>query len=88
MKILILNWRDPKSPLEGGAERFTKKYAEHWVSLGHQVTWITNSFGYSPSEENDGGIKYLRISPALDGTLLKYLFFYPVYLFRSLLNTL
>lgn len=84
MKILILNWRDPKSPLEGGAERFTKKYAEHWATLGHQVTWITNSFDRSPSEENDKGIKYLRISPALDGTLSKYIFYYPIYLIKSI----
>ena len=51
MKILIINWRDPKSPLEGGAERFTQKYAEYWVSQNHQVFWLTNTYEGSKKEE-------------------------------------
>lgn len=85
MKILILNWRDPKSPLEGGAERFTKKYGEFWASLGHEVFWLTNSFVGGKDKEVIEGINYIRISPALSGTLLSYLFNYPIFLFKSVL---
>lgn len=85
MKILILNWRDPKSPLEGGAERFTQKYGEYWASLGHEVVWLTNGFSGAKKQELIKGINYLRIGPNLDGTLLKYLFYYPFYLFNSII---
>jgi glycosyltransferase involved in cell wall biosynthesis len=85
MHILILSWRDPKSPLEGGAERFTQKYAEFWVSQGHAVTWLTNSFFGCEKKETHKGVDYIRIGPILDGSLLRYFIFYPVYLLRSIL---
>jgi glycosyltransferase involved in cell wall biosynthesis len=85
MHILIINWRDPKSPLEGGAERFTQKYAEFWVSQGHTVTWLTNSFFGCEKKETHKGVDYIRIGPILDGSLLRYFIFYPVYLLRSIL---
>jgi len=31
MKILIINWRSLKDPLEGGAERATLEFAKRWV---------------------------------------------------------
>jgi glycosyltransferase involved in cell wall biosynthesis len=83
-KILILNWRDPQSPLEGGAERFTKKYGEFWAESGNKVWWLTNSFVGAPKEEVINGIKYLRVGPTLDGSLLKYIVFYPFYLIKTL----
>lgn len=82
-KILILNWRDPKSPLEGGAERFTQKYAEHWASQGNQVTWITNSFFKSKKTEIVNKVSYIRLGPALDGKLLNYVVYYPLFLINS-----
>ncbi len=85
MHILILNWRDPKSPLEGGAERFTQKYAEFWASEGHKVTWLTNSFFGSEKSETIKGVEYKRIGPKLDGSLLKYITNYPLYLLKSIL---
>jgi len=85
MKILIINWRDPKSPLEGGAERFTQKYGEYWADSGHQVTWLTNSFEGSKEKEQKNGISYLRIGPSLDGSLFKYIFYYPIYLIKTIL---
>lgn len=85
MHILILNWRDPKSPLEGGAERFTQKYAEFWASEGHRVTWLTNSFLGGERNETLNGVEYKRIGPILDGSLYRYFVFYPVYLLRSIL---
>ena len=84
-QILILNWRDPQSPLEGGAERFTKKYAQHWSKQGHDVTWITNSFPQSQAKEVIDGVTYIRIGPELDGSLFKYIVQYPIYLFKTVL---
>lgn len=82
-KILILNWRDPQSPLEGGAERFTQKYAQFWAQQGNQVWWLTNSFNGSQPKEVIEGVTYLRVGPVLDGSLLKYLFFYPFFLIKA-----
>ncbi len=83
-KIIILNWRDPKSPLEGGAERFTKEYAQHWVKKGYEVFWLTNTYKNSKQGEVVDGVTYLRIGPSLDGSLLRYLFFYPLFLVHAM----
>lgn len=83
--ILVLNWRDPTSPLEGGAERFTKKYAEYWAANGCRVTWLTNKYKQLDIEEVINGITYLRIGPELNGTLINYLLFYPIYLVKTIL---
>lgn len=83
-KILILNWRSPRSPLEGGAERFTLKYAQYWHSLGYAVTWVTNSYPGSKKNEVADGINYVYVGPALAGNFLSYFFFYPWYLLQSI----
>ncbi len=83
-KILLLNWRDPSSPLEGGAERFTLEYARDWVERGYEVTWLTNTFIGCKKIEVSHGIRFIRVGPVLDGSLLKYFFFYPVFLLQSI----
>ncbi len=60
MKILILNWRDFKSPFAGGAERFTFEHARRWVKAGCEVTWFASDFGNCPKEEVIEGIKIIR----------------------------
>lgn len=60
MKILILSWRDIKSPLSGGAEIFTYENAKYWVASGHEVTWFSSDFGDCKKEENIDGIKIIR----------------------------
>ena len=85
-KILIINWRDPQSPLEGGAERFTLKFAEHWSEKGHQVFWLTNTFSEMNQKETKiNGVNFIRISPNLDGSLLRYVFYYPIYLLKTIM---
>lgn len=84
-KILILNWRDPQNHLSGGAEYFTQKYAEHWVSLGHEVTWMTNICPNCKDEETINGVKYIRVAPYLSGKLISYLVNYPIYLAKTIL---
>ena len=37
MRFLMLNWRDPKNPLAGGAERVTLAYLAALVGRGHEV---------------------------------------------------
>lgn len=55
MKILILNWRDIKHPLAGGAEISTHEHAKGWVKAGHKVTQFSSSFlGAKPFEKIDG----------------------------------
>ncbi len=60
MRFLMLNWRDPKNPLTGGAERVSLAYLAGLAQRGHEVFWFANDFpGARPEEETDG-IHYLR----------------------------
>lgn len=60
MNILILNWRDPKNPLSGGAEYVTMQHAKAWVKAGHNVTWFTTSFKHAKNLEALEGINIVR----------------------------
>ena len=42
MRFLMLNWRDPKNPLAGGAERVTLAYLKALAERGHEVYWFAN----------------------------------------------
>ena len=44
MRFLMLNWRDPRNPLAGGAERVTLGYLKALVERGHEVFWFANAF--------------------------------------------
>ena len=60
MNILILSWRGPDHPNEGGAELVTQKHAKAWVKAGHKVTLFTSSFkGCEPSQHYDK-VKVIR----------------------------
>ncbi|EKD87477.1 MAG: glycosyl transferase family protein [uncultured bacterium] len=60
MKILILNWRDIKHPLAGGAEISTHEHAKGWVKAGHDVTLFTSSFPGAKEKEIIDGITAIR----------------------------
>jgi glycosyltransferase involved in cell wall biosynthesis len=60
MRFLMLNWRDPKNPLTGGAERVTLAHLKALVERGHQVYWYTFDFPGGTHEENLDGIKIVR----------------------------
>lgn len=60
MKILILNWRDPKNPKSGGAEIVTLEHAKAWVKNGHTVTWFTSKFKGAKKEEKISGVNIVR----------------------------
>lgn len=60
MRFLMLNWRDPKNPLAGGAERVTLAYLAALAQRGHEVYWYTWDFAGAPREENIDGIHIIR----------------------------
>jgi glycosyltransferase involved in cell wall biosynthesis len=75
MNILILNWRDPKNPLSGGAEIVTLEHAKTWVKVGHSVTWFTSMFTGGKKSEKIEGVTIIRHGSAL-GVYLFAFFFY------------
>ncbi|HEY1717481.1 MAG TPA: glycosyltransferase family 4 protein [Verrucomicrobiae bacterium] len=60
MRFLMLNWRDPKNPLAGGAERVTLAYLIALAGRGHEVFWFANDFPGAAREETIEGIKIVR----------------------------
>jgi len=60
MRFLMLNWRDPKNPLRGGAERVTLAHLKALVERGHQVYWYTLDFPGGAREEVFDGIQIVR----------------------------
>ncbi len=60
MRFLMLNWRDPKNPLSGGAERVTLAHLAALVERGHEVYWYTYDFPGGAREEIIDGIHIVR----------------------------
>ncbi len=56
----MLNWRDPKNPLSGGAERVSEAYLRGLMMRGHDVVWFANQFSGSPCEEAIEGLRIVR----------------------------
>lgn len=60
VRFLMLNWRDPRNPLAGGAERVTLAYLQGLVERGHEVVWFANAFAGGAPEEDIEGIQVRR----------------------------
>lgn len=60
MRILVLNWRDVRSPRAGGAELVTQEVARRLVARGHDVTWFTSRPADLPGEEIADGVEIVR----------------------------
>lgn len=56
----MLNWRDPKNPLAGGAERVTLAYLAGLVRRGHEVYWFAYDYPGASREEVCEGVKVVR----------------------------
>ena len=56
----MLNWRDPKNPLSGGAERVTQAHLAALARRGHEVFWYANAFPGCLPEETIDGIRIVR----------------------------
>jgi glycosyltransferase involved in cell wall biosynthesis len=55
LRILVINWRDPKHPQAGGAETYLFEQAKRWVGWGHEVQWLSGGFaGGSRHDEVEG----------------------------------
>src|SRR5262245_22200253 len=60
MRFLMLNWRDPKNPKSGGAERVSKAYLTGLLARGHTVFWYAYDFPGSKREEMVDGLRIVR----------------------------
>ncbi len=60
MKILLIEYRDMKHPLAGGAEIVLYEVFRRIVAKGHQVDYLCNGFKGGASEEVQAGIRVLR----------------------------
>lgn len=60
MNILVLSWRGPKHPLEGGAEQVDHEHHKGWIAAGHNVTLFTSTFKGAKNEEIIDGVKIIR----------------------------
>jgi glycosyltransferase involved in cell wall biosynthesis len=69
MRFLMLNWRDPRNPQAGGAERVTQAYLSALAERGHEVCWFANAFPGGPPEEKLDGI-YIRRGGGSGGSVL------------------
>jgi glycosyltransferase involved in cell wall biosynthesis len=60
MNILILNWRDVKHPLAGGAEISLWEHAKYWQSRKNNVYWFASSFHGAQDKEIIDNIIIIR----------------------------
>lgn len=60
MRFLMLNWRDPKNPLAGGAERVSLAYLSALVLRGHEADWFTYDYPGGSREELIDGVRIVR----------------------------
>jgi glycosyltransferase involved in cell wall biosynthesis len=60
LKLLILNWRDLRSPRAGGAELLSHEVAKRLVERGHEVTWFTSRPVGLPAVERVDGVDVVR----------------------------
>lgn len=65
MNILILNWRDPKNPFAGGAEKLNLEILKPFVNQGDSVIWYAQSVRGLPKHEVYNGIKIIRFGNVL-----------------------
>src|SRR5262249_2405639 len=60
MRFLMLNWRDPRNPLSGGAERGTVGGLAERALRGHEVAWFAYTFPEALPEERIDGVQVVR----------------------------
>lgn len=65
----MLNWRDPRNPKSGGAERVTQAYLAALVQRGHEAFWFTHDFPGADPEEQIDGIQIIRSGSAASAFL-------------------
>ncbi len=61
LRVLVLNWRDPKHPQAGGAETYLFELARRWARKGHQVLWLTAGFPGGASTDSLDAVEIRRV---------------------------
>lgn len=82
MNIILLSWRGPGHPLQGGAEIAGHEISKRLVLMGHSVTRITSWYKGCTKNEVIDGVKILRFGDPIVGVRI-YAF---VYLLINLSN--
>lgn len=75
MNVLILNWRDPKNPKSGGAEKLNLRILEVFKQKGAKITWYAQWVDGLSKEERVEDIKVIR-----KGSGFTHFFFLPILL--------
>lgn len=83
MRILILNWRDQKHPLAGGAEQSLLEHAKYWRKKGAEIIWFSSFYKGAKKTETVDGIKFIRQGSHYTVHARAYLY-YKKYLFNSI----
>jgi glycosyltransferase involved in cell wall biosynthesis len=65
LRILVLNWRDPKHPQGGGAEAYLFEQAKRWAAWGHRVQWLSAGFAGGAARETLEGVAIRRAGNAV-----------------------
>jgi glycosyltransferase involved in cell wall biosynthesis len=82
VKILIINWRSIKDPLEGGAERATFEFSKRWIQKHNaDVVWLSPTYDYKVKEETIDGIKFEYIGLPLNRNVFWLLIVFPLFYF-------
>jgi glycosyltransferase involved in cell wall biosynthesis len=69
MRFLMLNWRDPRNPLAGGAERVSVAFLRGLVQAGHEVEWFAFAVPGAAPEESIDGIRVHRAGGVFSSVL-------------------
>ena len=59
-RILVLNWRDVRHPLAGGAEQYIHQASRRWVAAGVPSPWLTARPSGQLARETIDGIRRAR----------------------------
>lgn len=76
MNILLLNWRDPKNPKAGGAEKLNVHILKPFLEKGDCVTWYAMAVKGLPEREMYEGIHIIRFGNPLTHLLLSPFFYW------------
>jgi len=58
LKILVINYEYP--PVGGGAGEVSKRLAEQFAALGHEILVATSAWGDLPKEQDESGVHVVR----------------------------
>ncbi len=67
MRILAVNWRDPRNPEAGGAETHLHEILTRLAARGHEVTQLSAGWPGAAAEESYDGLRFLRAGGAMTG---------------------